>query len=241
MDKIEKVIYINANAEKQEYIYTGIKFKEFIECLQNPLENIILLKANYMGNNFQKNFELVEGYEYINELANENIYSWGDFCFVDYSQKGNVNDMTDKEISELLYLSHMHYPLDTPFFKSLGNNFIYLSHDDGFYCKLYCKNREYFSNIFANKILKCTEDKFSCSMEDIDTRIKDLLLDMAEGGMLIDINELKNCDNKKTLSIYIIGKYFDMDEIFNNYKTLKNDAIKIVNLVYDQNEWNLYE
>lgn len=241
MNKLENIIYVNANKEKHEYIYAGIKFMEFIEYLQRPLENIILLKANYIGNNFQKNFELLEGCEYINELANENIYNWGDFHFVDYSKKGNINNIKDKEISELLYLSHMHYPLDATFFKSLENNFVYLSHDDGFYCKLYSKNREYFSNILANKIRKCTEDKSGFMVKNISTRVQSLLLDMAESGILIDTNELNCYNNEAVLNVYLVGKYFDMDEIFNNYGKLKSGSIKIIQLIYVKDKWDLYE
>lgn len=240
MDKIKKIIYVNANAKKHEYIYTGIKFSEFIEYLQNPIDNIILLKANYMGNNFQKNFELVEGCEHINKLSSENIYNWGDFCFVDYSQKGSINNMADKEISELLYLAHMHYPLYTPFFKSLENNFVYLSHDDGFYCKLYCKNRSDLSNIVVNKIQKYIEIEFNCITEKIDNKIQNSLFDIAENGLLIDIDELKVNDNKKILNIYSIGKYLDMNEILNNYKTLKSEAIEVIKLIYVKGKWNLY-
>ncbi|MEI3163409.1 MAG: hypothetical protein V8S74_08495 [Lachnospirales bacterium] len=241
MNKPEKIIYVNANKEMHEYIYTGINFREFMEYLQKPIENIILLRANYIGNNFQKNFELIEGHEYINELAKENIYNWGDFYFADYSHRGNVDKMNDREISELLYLSHMNYPLHTPFFKSLENNFVYLSHDDGFYCKLYSKKGEYFSNIVANKIREGIKDKFGFIVKNISTRVQSLLLDIAENGILLDVNELKNCNDKVILNVYLVGKYFDMDKIFNNYESLKKNSVKTVQLIYSNDKWDLYK
>lgn len=133
-------IYLKANLSKNEFICSGIEFKEFVRFLSFPIENIILLKTDYPGNAYAHCFELLEGRASIEALTKENIYNYGDFCFVDYETAGIVAQLNDGEIAELLFTAHMFRPLKFTFFEKLNNRFIYLAHDDGFYCKLFMRN-----------------------------------------------------------------------------------------------------
>ena len=144
------ILYLNSNIKNCEYVYSGISFNDFIKSLNNKFENIVLLKADYIGNSFRRNFEIVEGIENIIKLAKEDIY--GDFSFVDCSKNDSIEKLEDMEIAELLFLKHMKYPLNSPFFDALGNRFVYLSHDNDFYCKLYCKTENDILNMLSYKI-----------------------------------------------------------------------------------------
>jgi hypothetical protein len=46
----------------------------------------------------------------------------------------------DITMTEILYLPHFGKSLITPFFNRINNNFVYLAHDDGWFCKLYCND-----------------------------------------------------------------------------------------------------
>ena len=129
-------IYIRVSSERHEAVFSGLRFIDFINCATIPIDNILLLKSGYSSEKRCHNFELLEGQENISKLMLENIYHYGDFCFVDYAHASSVNKLNEKQIAELLYLAHMHKPLRSPFFEVLQNNFVYLAHDDGWYCKL---------------------------------------------------------------------------------------------------------
>ena len=144
------ILYLKSNIKNCEYLYSGISFNDFIKSLNNKFENIVLLKADYIGNSFRRNFEIIEGIENIIKLAKEDIY--GDFSFVDCSKNDSIEKLEDMEIAELLFLEHMKYPLNSPFFDALGNRFVYLSHDNDFYCKLYCKTENDILNMLSYKI-----------------------------------------------------------------------------------------
>lgn len=139
--KRETIIYINSDIQNHEFIYTGIVFSEFIAYIENPIQNLLLLKANYLKENIVHNFEIVEGLAAINRFANEDIYDYGDFCFVDF-EDGTLDNLSSQQIAELLYLAHMFTPLKSPYFESLHNRFAYLAHDDGFFGKIYCRKRD---------------------------------------------------------------------------------------------------
>ena len=43
------ILYLNSNIKNCEYVYSGISFNDFIKSLNNKFENIVLLKADYIG------------------------------------------------------------------------------------------------------------------------------------------------------------------------------------------------
>ena len=79
-------IYIKVSSEQYETILSGLWFIDFIECTPISVENILLLKSDYFSDKRCHNFELLEGQEDIGKLMRENIYDYGDFCFVDYKK-----------------------------------------------------------------------------------------------------------------------------------------------------------
>jgi len=230
MNKTRKKIYININLENEEIIYSGITFIEFIKYLNQPLQNIILLKADYMGNKCEHNFEILEGTERIAKLFDEDIYNYGDFCFIDYQEKNVVSNLSEQNVAELLYIAHMFKPLESPFIDMLQNRFVYLAHDDGFYCKLFCKDMNDFMVVLCKKI-------FGLKIYDIQNTIFAKLIELSSSGIIIDLDEMQKDDSN--IKIYTIGKYSNMDIVLNNFEKMKNNAIKSNNLRYNNGNWIL--
>ena len=50
------ILYLKSNIKNCEYLYSGISFNDFIKSLNNKFENIVLLKADYIGNSFRRNY-----------------------------------------------------------------------------------------------------------------------------------------------------------------------------------------
>jgi hypothetical protein len=72
----------------------------------------------------------------IPQLAKENIYHWGNFCWADYTGEA-FPEVSDQEIAELFYFDHMSKPLGRIVMPSLNNKFLCWSHDDGWYLQLF--------------------------------------------------------------------------------------------------------
>ncbi len=126
---------------------------EFVKYAPAEICNLLLIKSEYYGAqlNWKSRFEFVEHND-IGHLLKDDIYNYGDFCWVDFNKIEEVDELEPVEIAELLYLGHMFEPLKSPFFDKIQNKYAYLAHDDGWFCRLYCRDYADFGEIIANKI-----------------------------------------------------------------------------------------
>jgi len=232
-----KILYVNADLAKNEFYYTGVEFREFIEYVH--IENLILLKANYFGERSVKRFEVIEGQEQLKSLAMDDIYNYGDFCFVDYQARADVQQITNMQVAELLYLAHMYEPLTTPFFDLLQNQFAYLAHDDGWFCKLYCRSNEDFVKVFEGKIFSFVNKKSKRKLHPLDDNLRKEILGLFETGILIDADEIVASRTGVEIKVYMIGKSTDMDGILNNLERLKREAREIKKLRFSKQKWSI--
>ena len=222
-------MYAKLSLEANEAVFSGITFADFIECGSIQAENLLLLKSGYTGDKQRYNFELLEGKDDIAKLALENIYHYGDFCFVDYADPVSVGKLTGEQIAELLYMAHLFKPLKAPFFDTLLNNYVYLSHDDGWYCKLYCKERQNFSSILFSKLLKSLQKDFSNTVLSLPTELTKKMVELLAHGLFIQLDipmqRSKAAKKNKVASIklYEVGEYENMDDLYNNAKHLQSE------------------
>ena len=220
-------IYVKATREINEIVYTGIEFAEFIEYSPKSLDNLMIISGGSSAISFESKFdrglELFEGRKNVYKLAKEAVYGLGDLCFVDYASPGSTTGLSEEQIAELLYLGFMFKPLQSPFFEPLQNNFAYLAHDDGWYCKLYCRDMDDFGTVLCSKIIAAAAIQNSC---EILYCTKNRILQLAEQGLLIDLEELTQ-KSSHSINLYSIGAYSDMDAVLNNCQTLKKEASQI--------------
>ncbi|MCL2677695.1 MAG: hypothetical protein FWE85_01420 [Clostridiales bacterium] len=225
-DKTRTKIYVKIFPGKNEVIYSGIDFAEFVKYLPQPIKNLMLITGGsnviLSESRFERGLKLFEGYEFIEKLAKENIYNLGEFCFVDYAMPHQTSELSEEQIAELLYLGHMSKPLHTPFFEALQNDFAYLAHDDGWYCKIYCRNLYDFISVLCKKIMLHASNK---KAHEISDDVKERMLQLAMDGILVDLDELSQKDD--TVNIYSIGTHLDMDVLVNNCHEIKLRASQV--------------
>lgn len=235
MEKERKSLYLKADLQKNEFIYSGIKFKEFVKYSSYIIENMILLKANYAGDKYECGFELLESRKSVEMLAKEDIYSYGDFCFVDYATSGIVAQLNDEEIAELLFAAHMFRPLKSMFFEKLNNQLLYLAHDDGFFCKVYMRNGIDLVTILCNKITDYVYQKYKIVCLNIPETLKQIILSKATKGICLDLGDIKK--GNFVIRFYIIGTVSNIDDLLNNFQIIKNKDIEWMDLIYQDGSW----
>lgn len=228
------LIYICGNLSKKELVYTGIDFHDFITGIKQPIHNLILLKGEYSKGLWcdKYNFELIVGAENIKKFSNEDIYQFGDFGFVDYLEDDAPNKLSAQEVAELLYLSHVHRPVNSPFFDVLSNRFVYIAHDDGFYCKLICKDVLDFVDVIANKIQKVAPICISTGIE-----LNEFFLSSVEQGMFFDLDEIQVKSSGFQFPVYLIGRIDNMDTFYHSYDELAKSAQAKYLLSYGNCTW----
>jgi len=222
-------IYIHV--EEHVTIFSGIKFADFIECTAISIENMLLLKANYVGKKHFRKFELLEGMDDISELLREDIYNYGDFCFVDYISTESVNRLSNEQIAELLYLAHIFEPLKSPFFEVLQNKFAYLSHDNGWYCKLFCKEWQISVSILLNKLQKNIQTAVCNNEYTLPKNLIEIIQKSVMSGLLVSVDLSKKQRKMCTIKLYEVGKYENPDILFNTIKRDKLPTLFEISLI----------
>jgi len=225
-------VYLKTNPEQHEAVLSGIRFVEFIECVPK-IENIMLLKGGFLAKKNWQKFELVEGHDQLSQLMLEDVCNYGDFCFVDYANATSIEQIDDEQIAELLYLSHMFKPLKSPFFESLQNKYAYLAHDDGFYCKLYCKQQQLLVSIVVKKLERSVRVALGDNASPLPESLSEEIFKYSQEGILaeLDLSTIKKGIIKKNdtaerllLKLYTVGEYNDMDLLFNNFEKIRPQA-----------------
>ncbi|MDF2941381.1 MAG: hypothetical protein K0S01_239 [Herbinix sp.] len=226
MRRLRDVFYINANFNENYIIYYGMEFREFIKYNPISIDNIMVTDGCYVTDNFNYNwfFETANGKEDILTLSEEDIYGLGNFHWIDYNNEIDLNACSPEERSEVLYLSHFCKPLKSPFFNRINNIYFYLAYDDGWFCKLYCKEMTAFKDIIANKIIDSFSTNKRRKIYPMKEEIKDELLELTKKGLLIDFSNIYRDNQCISLNYYTIGNYTDMDEMYNNLERNKCKA-----------------
>ncbi|RAK13854.1 hypothetical protein B0I26_1464 [Anoxybacillus vitaminiphilus] len=240
MRRLRDVFYINAFPETNEIIYYGMELKEFLNYAPIEINHLLLLEAEYFGRGFssRKKFEIVDKEE-MDDFLKEHVYSYGNFCWVDFNQKENVEELEPMEIAELLYLGHMFKPLKSPFFERIDNRYAYLAHDDGWYCKLYCRYLDDFKEIIANKVIGMVSTSKRRKIYAFSEELKQVLFSLAVDGLLIDFSNTLRSSNSIEIPIYTIGKFIDMDEMYNGLRRHIGRSRYSAKLVHKNKKWSI--
>lgn len=241
MRRIRDVFYISANFDDNYYVYYGMEFNEFIRHCPINLENILVTDGNNIANNFNGRWmlETANCKEDILELSKEDIYGLGNFHWMDYNNEEDLNNCSPDEMAEVLYLSHFGKPLKTPFINKINNNFFYYAHDDGWFCKLYCKDMIVLKDIIANKIIECFSTNKRRKIYSMPEEVKSVLLDLTKRGLLIDFSNIFKGDKFISLNIYTIGHYLDMDDMYNNLERNKSRAFIKGTIEHKNKTWQI--
>ena len=151
-----------------------------------------------------------------------------------------LNNCTPEEKAEVLYLSHFVEPLKTAFNDRINNNYFYLAHDDGWLCKLYCREMSVFKEIISNKIIESVITNNKRKIYPMDVEVKDKLYELVPKGLLIDFSNIYRDRKVIYINFYVIGEYHDMDEMYNNLERNKSRASISGRIEHKNKAWKVY-
>lgn len=214
--------YLCVDPERNEVFTYGATFTQFYEFIPFKPQNLLLMKANFWGGQWNMNtrFEYVEN-QGLKDLLEDNVYNYGDFCWVDFDSKEKLDAITPTELSELLYLSHKFVPLNSPFFDRLNNTYTYLAHDDDYWTKIFLKDTHAYKKVLEGKILKVLKGR-KRSIDPLPTEILDFIFDGAKEGILINFSNAWFSRGSSGIRIYRIGRKSNYDEIHEMYERKQN-------------------
>jgi hypothetical protein len=246
------LVYVHLNESEQYVLSYGIEFKEFAQSLSDYINNVLLLKHHFDDGDFNMHtlLEYVQK-ERLNKLVKDDVYGYGDFCWIDFEEEEALNELSGQELAELLYLGHTKDDLKLPFYQRLGNRFVYLAHDDGWWNKVYYRNMRDFYRMLGDALAsKMTDTKFEKNLLGIRKKRNfpavhmELLLNMKtimKEGILISIHDTEQTRTSVEVPVWILGDFDNMDDMYEEYEKVvkgKYDA----KLVFDKKtrEWRLH-
>ncbi|BCB02071.1 hypothetical protein KH172YL63_02040 [Bacillus sp. KH172YL63] len=228
-NQVKDIIYVHKNTDRQFVVSHGINFSEFASNARKPLKNLLLIEHQYEHGSFNihTHMDYVEKDE-IEELMNDGVHGYGDFCWIDFEEEVGVNELNGQEIAELLYMGHIKQPLLPPFYSKLNNRYAYLSHDDGWFNKVYYRDFEDFYHmlgaVVSSKLntTKGGKGLFGMKKEKaypaIGKEVIHSFRDKLKEGMVISLEKAIVSRGKIEIPIWVIGDYYDMDEMAEDYK-----------------------
>lgn len=246
------MVYIHLNEAKQYALTYGIEFAEFTESLSEFMNHLLLLKHHFDDGDFHLHTLL----EYVpngrlEKLARDDVYGYGDFCWIDFEEEDGLNELSGQELAELLYLGHTKDHLRPPFYQKLRNRFVYLSHDDGWWNKVYYRHTMDFYRMLGDVLAgKMTDIKLEKNLLGIKRKrsfpsihVEHLLglKRMMKEGILISIRDVAQNRSMVEVPIWVLGDFDNMDDMYEEYEKIgrsKQDA----KLIFDKKarEWKLY-
>lgn len=231
--KIRDLIYVSNEHQSNCFYSYGIEFHEFMSCVQNRPENLLLLKHNFDNTQWNQHsrFDYVTKQE-IYELIEDYVYGYGDFCWVDFSKEKDLDALSNDEIAQLLFFSHLARPLhDIPKVR-----FAYYAHDDGWFNKLYVTQLEGYEILLSQVIILKLHKLTGMKLENIPKDIATMLLESTRAGLFIDLAKIVNNSDELKIPISAIGHYTDMDKVYDFREEINEYQIW---LVYATNSWKL--
>jgi hypothetical protein len=129
-------LYIWHDPNRQFVVTSGPQFKD-LAPYSSAAGGLLLLAHSYA----EATHDQRSGFDYvpvsqIERARQDDVYSWGDICWVDYAGP-SFPTLTKSEVAELLYFKHTGEPFQNIGFQSLRNRFLAVGHDDGWFLKLY--------------------------------------------------------------------------------------------------------
>lgn len=240
--KCRHFYYVVSDFETNKIFSCGATFSEFMEFIKIKPTNILLLEAYFGNGKYHKDikFDYVDGGN-MKEFINDDVYSYGNFCWVDYNDISLLDNMNKLEIAELLYIRHKFEPLYEAHINWLNNNYLYMAHDDDYWTKIYMRNIHDYKNIIHGKILKAFKGRKK-DIEPLPDEIIEYIFINSKDGILFDFENVNFYNGKTSVRIYKLGKNYNYDKIYEVFRRKENFTNTNMYLQYNNRnkKWTMF-
>ena len=214
--QIRDLIYVNGHLGEQFFYSHGMEFHELIAACPVKPELLVLLAHRHDSAdwNLHSRMDYVTR-ENLQQLVEDDVYGYGDFCWVELSGGEETLDaLDDAAISELLLFGHLARPLHREVLFRIITRFAYYAHDDGWFNKLYVKALADYQDVLTGVIASKAEAFTGRAWPTLPAEIGSFLLAATGRGLLLDFAGVTPTMDKLSIPAAEIGPYTDMDEVF---------------------------
>jgi hypothetical protein len=249
--EIKDILYVHLQDSERFVISYGMNFWEFGYSLPAPLGNLLLLKHKYEDGNFNMNTLLdFVPKDDVARLLKEEVWQYGDFCWIDFEEETGLDDLEGQEIAELLYLSHCKTHLRPPFYRKMNNEYVYLAHDDGWFNKIYYRSLDTYFNLLGNLLPTKMESlrvertwlglRKKSEYPPIPLEVLKRFSDLMEEGIVFSFNQVQQSRSRLEIPAWVVGDFADMDDMIEGYKDVKHkDPSALIIYQRKTKEWTI--
>lgn len=227
-NETKELLYIHLHASERFVLSSGITFQDFYYSLATPLQNLLLLKHQFKDAEYNMHTKLEFVYQdEVPKLVKSHAERSTDFCWIDFEDESGLSALEGQEVAELLYLGHSKHHLRPPFYRMLNNQFAYLSHDDGYFNKMYFRSIDRFFSLLGGVIpakmesLKVEKTWLGIRKKNeypsipLETFIR--LSPLMAEGIVFSFEQIEQTRNRIEIPMWIIGDYIDVDDMVDSY------------------------
>ncbi|KIL52395.1 hypothetical protein KP77_06550 [Jeotgalibacillus alimentarius] len=242
-------IYLHLNTAQDFAMSSGIDMKDFYRALSDRLHHLLLLKHKFEQSSFNMHTYLEYVHEQeVSDLVKEDIAAYGEFCWIDFEDEAGVDEMSAQELAELLYMGHMKYHLNLPFYKKLNNRFVYLSTEDGMLNRTYYKEwTDFFlmigkvipEKIAVRKNTKLLQFKKEKALSPIPKEVVMKISHLLREGVVISFQHSVINKGKVEVPVWVSGDYANMDDLQDDMqKKYKREPSAVFSYDRKTKEWS---
>ena len=93
-----ELIYVCMNHLDQYVLSYGIEFAEFLKGIPVQPPNLLLLRHKFDEGHFNMHTLLdYVDHESLNKLAVSDVYGYGDFCWIDFEDEEDLNQLSGRK------------------------------------------------------------------------------------------------------------------------------------------------
>jgi len=244
-------IYLHKQEAEHFVASFGIDFCSFMQAVNEPPENLLLLDHPFMDVEFDMHthFNYVT-YPSYKRFCKENGKEIERLVWMDFEDIDGLEELAPWEIAEILYVRHTFNHLRSPFYQKMNNRFVYLTQEDGLYNKIYYRSWADFYEILSAIIPEQADlnkaerglfgAKRKVSIQNVPQEMIKQLSPIFTEGAIISFEKSINTRQAAEIPIWSVGDFSHEDdleyELRNIYRT--RQTAKLV-FHKKQKEWAL--
>ncbi|OGX78065.1 hypothetical protein A6395_13935 [Exiguobacterium sp. SH31] len=238
----KQLFYIKQDRELQRFTLHGVTLTDVVEAL-SIARPMIICRTDIKGmrQSSRTRFRYIEAHE-LSTFSTKYLNNQTSFTAIDFPDYNLLESLSDHEIAEILFLSHMERGLKAPFLNSIQNEIAYFNESNDRHSSLYIKDWSTI-NQFLQSVLqsKLDRDIRNISFVPIPLPVIDEILALSPQGLIIDFDHTKRSlfNRQVAISFYVAGRYEDMSVLEEDFDAKKESIALKGQLTYRRRAWEI--